>query len=130
MGRRRKPETKEEAMERRSLAILVRAIRGALGWSQGDLARLLGLSTTSVAKLESSTLKLSRAKHEELLILLEQTSVDFSYGPGRITITLNSSVISKIDPVNGKGFPSNHNGMSDDIDGSGEPDGEMSMQAF
>ena len=105
MSRPRIPETPDQVMERRSLAVLVRAMRAALGWSQKDLADQLGLSIASIAKLELSLMRLTPENRLTLLNLFEKAGVKFVYGPKSVTVALDEKVLARLDPEKSLSLP-------------------------
>ena len=44
-------DSPQQITDRKVLAVLVRTLRAALGWSQKDLAEKLGITNTAIAKV-------------------------------------------------------------------------------
>ena len=99
------PETPEQIAERRSLAVLIRAVRGALGWSQKDLADQLMLSIASIAKLELALMRLTPKNHAALLELFKKSGVKFTFGAKNVTISIEDSVLKQLDPEKSLSMP-------------------------
>jgi transcriptional regulator with XRE-family HTH domain len=98
MSRPRIPETPEQQLERRSLAVLVRTLRACVGWSQKDLAEQLGLSIAAIAKLELGIMRLNLEKRQELLDLFEKAGVKFTHTPTSMSVAVNEDIVKKLDP--------------------------------
>jgi transcriptional regulator with XRE-family HTH domain len=68
MARPRKIETPDEKFNRIRHLILVRAIRTALGLSQRNLSKVVGVHYSAIARFESGHLRL---KHDHISRILE-----------------------------------------------------------
>ena len=75
----------------------MRTFRGALGWSQQDLADQLGLSKASIAKLELGIMRLTPENKSALLKLMKATGIKFEMSPTSLSIVVNKDVIKKLD---------------------------------
>ena len=97
MSRPKIPETPEQLQERRTFAVLVRTFRGAVGWSQQDLADQLGLSKASIAKLELGIMRLTPENKSALLKLMKATGIKFEMSPTSLSVFVNRDVLKKLD---------------------------------
>lgn len=99
------PETAEQIAERRSLAVLSRAVRGALGWSQKDLADQLKLSIAAIAKLELAMMRLSPENRAALLDLFKKSGVNYSFSAKSVTVSIEEDVLKRLDPEKALSVP-------------------------
>lgn len=106
MSRPKIPETSEQAHERRTFAIMVRMFRGAVGWSQQDLADQLGLSKGSVAKLELGTMRFARENQAALINLISDSGVKFVISKGALSVHVDKEAIAQLDPDKALSLPS------------------------
>ena len=97
MSRPKIPETPEQLQERRTFAVLVRTFRGAVGWSQQELADQLDLSTASIAKLELGIMRLAPENKAALLKLMKTTGIKFEMSPTSLSVFVNKDVLKKLD---------------------------------
>ena len=97
MSRPKIPETLEQLQERRTFAVLVRTFRGAVGWSQQELADQLGLSKASIAKLELGIMRLTPENKKALLKLMKATGIKFEMSPTSLSIFVNKDVLKRLD---------------------------------
>lgn len=89
-------DTPEQIADRKVLAILVRTMRAMLGWSQRDLAEMLGVTHTAIAKVEIAALRLLPDRRERLIAVFEEAGVQFKFAPDGISISLGGEVIAKL----------------------------------
>ena len=75
MGRPRQIETPQEKAERIRYLILVRAARTALGLSQRDLARIVHLHFSALARFESGHLRLKKDHIHRMLDYFRQAGI-------------------------------------------------------
>lgn len=106
MSRPKIPETCEQAHERRTFAVLVRMFRGAVGWSQQDLADQLGLSKASVAKLELGKMRLVPENHSALINLMHDRGVKSVMSRGSLSVHVDKETIARLDPEKALSLPS------------------------
>jgi len=97
MSRPKIPETPEQLQERKTFAVLVRTFRGAVGWSQQELADQLGLSKASIAKLELGIMRLTTENKSALLKLMKATGIKFEMSPSSLSVVVNKDVLKKLD---------------------------------
>lgn len=105
MSRPKIPETPEQAHERRTFAVLVRMFRGAVGWSQQDLADQLGLSKGSVAKLELGTMRFAPENQAALVNLIHNCGVKFAISRGSLSVHVDNQAIAQLDPEKALSLP-------------------------
>ena len=105
MSRPKIPETPEQLRERVTFAVLVRTFRGAVGWSQLELAEQLGLSKASIAKLELGIMRLTPENKAALLELMKDTGVKFVMSHSSLTVNVGDNVIKKLDPKKAFSLP-------------------------
>ena len=105
MSRPKIPETPEQVHERRTFAILVRMFRGAVGWSQQDLADQLGLSKASVAKLELGTMRFAPENQAALINLIHDSGVNFVFSRGSLTVHVDKETIDQLNPEKALSLP-------------------------
>ena len=105
MSRPKIPETPEQLYERKAFSVLVRMFRGAVGWSQQDLADQLGLSKASIAKLELGIMRLSPENKAALQKLIKETGVKWGFSAGTLTVAAGKNVIGKLDPKKALSLP-------------------------
>lgn len=108
MSRPKIPETPEQLYERKAFSVLVRMFRGAVGWSQQDLADQLGLSKASIAKLELGIMRLSPENKSALHKLIKETGVKWGFSAGTLTVAAGKNVIGKLDPKKALTLPTNN----------------------
>ena len=77
MGRPRHIETPVEKTQRIRDLILIRAARTALGLSQRDLARIVNLHFSALARFESGHLRLKKDHINRILAYFKQAGVSF-----------------------------------------------------
>ena len=97
MSRPKIPETPEHLQERKTFAVLVRTFRGAVGWSQQELADQLRLSKASIAKLELGIMRLTPENRKALLKLMKTTGIKFEMSPTSLSVFVNKDVLKKLD---------------------------------
>lgn len=105
MSRPKIPETPEQLQERITFAVLVRTFRGAVGWSQLELAEQLGLSKASIAKLELGIMRLTPENKAALLKLMKDAGVKFVMSHSSLTVNVGDNVIKKLDPKKAFSLP-------------------------
>ena len=105
MSRPKIPETHEQAHERRTFAIMVRMFRGAVGWSQQDLADQLGLSKGSVAKLELGAMRFAPENRATLINLIHDSGVKFIMARGSLAVHVDKEAIAQLDPEKALSLP-------------------------
>ena len=105
MSRPKIPETPEELYERKAFAVMVRMFRGAVGWSQQELADQLGLSKASIAKLELGIMRLAPENKASLQKIIKETGVKWGLSSGTLTIAAPQEVISKLDQQKALSLP-------------------------
>ena len=105
MSRPKIPETPEQLQERKTFAVLVRTFRGAVGWSQQELADQLGLSKASIAKLELGIMRLTPENKTALLKLMKATGIKFEMSPTSLSVLVNKDVLKKLDPKQAFSLP-------------------------
>ena len=105
MSRPKIPETPEQLRERVTFAVLVRTFRGAVGWSQLELAEQLGLSKASIAKLELGIMRLTPENKAALLELMKDTGVKFVMSHSSLTLAVGEDVLKKLDPKQAFSLP-------------------------
>ncbi len=105
MSRPKIPETPEQAHERRTFAIMVRMFRGAVGWSQQDLADQLGLSKASVAKLELGTMRFAPQNQAALVNLIHDCGVKFVFSRGSLSVHVDKEAIAQLNPEKALSLP-------------------------
>jgi len=106
MSRPKIDETPEQAHERRTFAVLVRMFRGAVGWSQQDLADQLGLSKASIAKLELGKMRLVPENHAALINLMHDKGVKSVMSRGSLSVHVDKETIARLDPEKALSLPS------------------------
>ena len=77
MARPRQVETPTEKLQRIRNLILVRAIRTALGLSQRNLANIVGVHFSALARFESGHLRLKKDHINRILAYFKQAGVSF-----------------------------------------------------
>jgi transcriptional regulator with XRE-family HTH domain len=77
MGRPRRVENSVEKARRIRDLILIRAGRTALGMSQRDLAKVVNLHFSALARFESGHLRLKQEHIERILEYFEQAGVSY-----------------------------------------------------
>ena len=97
MSRPKIPETPEQLQERRTFSVLVRTFRGAVGWSQQELADQLSLSKASIAKLELGIMRLTPENKSALLKLMKATGIKFEMSATSLSVFVNKDVLKKLD---------------------------------
>ena len=105
MSRPKIPETSEQLYERRAFAVAVRMFRGAVGWSQQDLADQLGLSKASIAKLELGIMRLAPENKTALQKLIKQTGVRCTISPDGLAVTADGKLIERLNPEKALSLP-------------------------
>ncbi len=98
-------ETPEQILRRKMIAVAIRSIRNAIGWSQSQLAQEVGLSPSSVTKLERASMRLNEEKTNEILEQFKTMGVSFSIKKNAVTVSIGKSVIEKLnwdDALNSK----------------------------
>jgi transcriptional regulator with XRE-family HTH domain len=91
--------------QRKTFAVLVRTFRGAVGWSQQELADQLGLSKASIAKLELGIMRLTPENKAALLKLMKATGIKFEMSPTSLSIVVNKDVPKKLDAKRSLSLP-------------------------
>ena len=89
-------DSPQQITDRKVLAVLVRTLRAALGWSQKDLAEKLGITNTAIAKVETGTIRLLPDKRERLLMIFEEAGVQFKFSPKGITLSIGAEVLATL----------------------------------
>ena len=77
MARPRQVETPTEKLQRIRNLILVRAIRTALGLSQRNLANIVGVHFSALARFESGHLRLKQEHIRRILSYFQQAGASF-----------------------------------------------------
>ena len=77
MGRPRSVKTPADKVKRIRYLILIRAIRAALGLSQRDLASIVGVHFSALARFESGHLRLKESHILRILDYVQQAGVSF-----------------------------------------------------
>ena len=78
MARPRIAETAENKAQRIRQLILVRALRTALGYSQREFARLVGVHFSALARFESGRLRLKQDHITRIMAIFEQAGITIS----------------------------------------------------
>ena len=105
MGRSKITETDEQISQRKTIGILLRMIRAAMGWSMRDLAHYLGWSHTVIAKLEIGTIRINPAKMEELMALFDTCGVKYKADEKGIHVTIPPEIIQELHKTHGLTWP-------------------------
>ena len=75
----------------------MRALRSALGLSQRDLAKILGIHFTTLAKAEKGSSRLKPVHMQAVMELFKETGIAFRTNRhGALTITFNRETIHHI----------------------------------
>ena len=105
MGRPKIVETPAQIRERRELAVIVRTLRGVVGWSQQDVADRLGWERTSLTKFETGQMRPSRPRQDALMALLSSTGVAYRRTPRGLTVFAPETVLAQLDATAGLSLP-------------------------
>ena len=102
MGRKKVVENSSEKSSRMRLAILVRACRTALGFSQREFGSLVGVHYSSLARFESGQMRLKPEHLESILNGLVNSGlhVDISDETG-IKIQIPPNIIRAMEAIKG-----------------------------
>jgi transcriptional regulator with XRE-family HTH domain len=89
-------DSPQQITDRKVLAVLVRTLRAALGWSQKDVAEKLGITNTAIAKVETGTIRLLPDKRERLIAIFQQAGVQFEFSQQGITVSIGTEVLARL----------------------------------
>jgi len=90
-------DTPHELFNRQREAILMRAVRSALGLSQRNLAALVGVHFTTIANLEAAHSRVKPATLEAIRRVYRDAGVVFMIGTdGAIRIEIGQQVIEEL----------------------------------
>lgn len=97
MARSKIPETQELRQRRIRSLVGIRAARTALGLSQRELASIVGIHFSSLARFESGYLKLKQGHIDTLLGFFAQAGITIEDdGNADMTLTLSGNKLDEI----------------------------------
>jgi len=97
MPRPRLIETPKQYYARMQDIILMRSLRSALGLSQRDLAKLLGIHFTTLAKAEKGCSRLKPVHMQAIMQIFQEAGIAFRTNRhGTLTITFDRETIDYI----------------------------------
>jgi transcriptional regulator with XRE-family HTH domain len=102
MGRKKIVETSAEKSSRAHLAIMMRAGRTALGFSQREFGELVGVHYSSLARFETGQLRLKQVHIETMLKVLENSGlqIEISKDSG-INIQIPPHILGAMEAIEG-----------------------------
>ena len=90
-------ETDEERLLRCQHAIIIRAVRNALGLSARELAQLVGVHTTSILKAETNQTRIKPHTLEKIKEILRERGGHFMIGlSGNLHIEIDSRAVKHL----------------------------------
>ncbi len=86
----------DESHDQSAFAIYIRMARAALGWSQHDLARMLGMTQRSVNRIELGHCEPRRTTIMAMESLLRKAGLKVEYSfDGSVSVTVPAAAIDK-----------------------------------
>ena len=76
------------------IAVAIRASRAAIGWNQQELADLLGIAKTTIARIETMEMKPSATFLIESMQLFKKYGVNISLFDEGLSITFSDEAVS------------------------------------
>ena len=93
MGRSKIEETEAQIRERKRIAILVRVMRTSLGIGQRELADMVDLSFSAIAKLEKGSVRLNADKLSEIFSVFEQAGLSGKYSKESVSLLISKETL-------------------------------------